>query len=183
MSAKSAAFGLTVRQLDTLIVEDSGNMRLLLRTLLNSFEVAAVDSARDGEDALKKLRVNKSTNLIISDWEMPSMNGREFLYNLRHIDNEPMCFLPVIVLTGHASRSLVAEAFEAGATHLLVKPVTPASLLQRIEWVLEDDRLFDRVGDIYRQPMHFQEKPKRSPRGAPAANLAPTQPDNSWAVD
>lgn len=183
MSAKSTAFGLTLKELDILVVEDSGNMRLLLRTLLNSFEVAAVDSARDGEDGLRKLRTNKSTNLIISDWEMPSMNGRDFLYNLRHIDNEPMCFLPVIVLTGHASRSLIAEAFEAGATHLLVKPVTPASLLQRIEWVLEDDRPFELAGDIYRQTMRFQENPKRALRPAAAANLAVAQPDNSWTID
>jgi len=183
LSAKSTAFGLTIKDLDILVVEDSGNMRLLLRTLLNSFEVAAVDSARDGEDGLKKLRVNKKTNLVITDWEMPAMNGREFLYNLRHIDNEPMCFLPVIVLTGHASRSLIAEAFEAGATHLLVKPVTPASLLQRIEWVLEDDRPFELAGDIYRQSMRFQEKPKRTSRLASGSGLALAQPGNSWTIE
>lgn len=183
MSARSTAFGLTIKELDVMIVEDSGNMRLLLRTLLNSFEVAAVDSARDGEDALKKLRTNKTTNLVITDWEMPAMNGRDFLYNLRHIDNKPMCYLPVIVLTGHASRSLIAEAFEAGATHLLVKPVTPASLLHRIEWVLEDARPFELAGDIFRQTMSFQEKPKRIMRSASGPGIALAQPGATWTIE
>jgi hypothetical protein len=39
-----------------------------------------------------------------------------------------------------------------------VKPVTPASLLHRIEWVLHDDRPFERVGEIYRQPMLLKER-------------------------
>lgn len=86
------------------------------------------------------------------------MNGRDFITSVRAVGNEPVCFTPIIVLTGHASHSLIKEAFEIGATHLLVKPVTPASLLHRIEWVLNDAREFSVAGDIYRQPMIFKER-------------------------
>lgn len=172
-----------MKELDILIVEDNANMRLLLRTLLNSFQVNSVDQARDGVDGLQKLKTNSNTNLVISDWEMPSMNGREFLYNLRHIENEPMCFTPVIVLTGHASRGLISEAFEAGATHLLVKPVTPASLMNRIEWVLEDSRQFELAGDFYRQPMIIQENKAIPPSRRPASPVAQAQPVTNWSVE
>ena len=156
MGELSKAFGKELESLRILIVEDNGSMRLLLRTMLTTFGLTNIRQARDGTDGLTEMQVY-DIDLVISDWEMQPMNGREFISRIRSVVNDPLCFMPVIVLTGHASRSLLTEAFEIGATHLLVKPVTPASLLHRIEWVLHDDREFERAGDIYRQPMLIHE--------------------------
>ncbi|MBA4209751.1 MAG: hypothetical protein C0454_09505 [Parvibaculum sp.] len=153
----STAFGKELKSLKILMVEDNGGMRLLLRTMLNTFGIANVRQARDGTDGLMELQLH-DIDLVISDWEMQPMNGRDFITSVRLIGNEPVCFTPIIVLTGHASHSLIKEAFEIGATHLLVKPVTPASLLHRIEWVLQDDRQFEKAGNIYRQPMLLKER-------------------------
>jgi two-component system chemotaxis response regulator CheY len=160
----SRAFGKELKDLNILMVEDNGGMRLLLRTMLNTFGVSKIRQARDGTDGLIEMQISR-IDLVISDWEMKPMNGRDFITTIRSVGNEPYCFTPVIVLTGHASRTLISEAFEIGATHLLVKPVTPASLLHRIEWVLADDREFERCGDIYRQPMALQESGKMSAAG------------------
>ncbi|MBO6635298.1 response regulator [Parvibaculum sp.] len=157
MGERSTAFGKELKSLKILTVEDNGSMRLLLRTMLNTFGISTIRQARDGTDGLTELQLY-DIDLVISDWEMQPMNGRDFITSVRAIGNEPICFTPIIVLTGHASRSLITEAFEIGATHLLVKPVTPASLLHRIEWVLNDAREFEAAGGIYRQPMIIQER-------------------------
>ncbi|MBX3504971.1 MAG: response regulator [Parvibaculum sp.] len=157
MGELSTAYGKDLKSLKILMVEDNGGMRLLLRTMLNTFGISTVRQARDGTDGLMELQLH-DVDLVISDWEMQPMNGRDFITSVRSIGNEPVCFTPIIVLTGHASHSLIKEAFEIGATHLLVKPVTPASLLHRIEWVLNDNREFERAGDIYRQPMLLKER-------------------------
>lgn len=154
---RSTAFGKELKSLKVLMVEDNGSMRLLLRTMLNTFGITTVRQARDGTDGLMELQLH-DIDLVISDWEMQPMNGRDFITSVRAVGNEPVCFTPIIVLTGHASHSLIKEAFEIGATHLLVKPVTPASLLNRIEWVLNDAREFTVAGDIYRQPMILKER-------------------------
>jgi len=176
----STAYGREIKDLDVLIVEDNATMRLLLRTLLHNFKVRDVRQARDGEDALRQI-ARQTPDLVISDWEMQPMNGQQFLLNLRRVDNTPLCFIPVIILTAHASRTLIQEAFDVGATHLLVKPVTPANLLNRIEWVLDDNRQFESVGDIYRQP-----SPLLGPASArPAAPAQTPEPEagKTWNID
>jgi CheY-like chemotaxis protein len=165
---------MSLKDLDILIVDDNANMRLLLRTILRSFGLPDVRQARDGTSGLAEID-RRRPSLIISDWEMAPMNGREFLRAVRRVGREPSCFVPIIVLTAHASRQIIEEAFDAGATQLLVKPVTPANLLQRIGWVLEDNRPFVRVGDIYRQEMRLTKRDAVPVKKAPAADV--------WALD
>jgi len=169
----SKAFGKELKDLRILMVDDNGSMRLLLRTMLSTFGVTYMRQAHDGTEGLAELDIY-DIDLVISDWEMQPMNGREFIRRVRAVGNEPVCFTPIIVLTGHASRSLITEAFEIGATHLLVKPVTPSSLLHRIGWVLNDDREFEVSGDIYRQPMIIHDS---------AARRGKTEKIRTWAID
>ena len=167
-----------MRDLNVLIVEDNSGMRLLLRTLLNAFGVKSIAQASDGSEALMMIP-DGGYDLIITDWEMAPMKGGDFLRELRHLDNRPFCFIPVIVLTGHASRKLVQEAFDNGASHLLVKPVTAASLLHRIEWVLADERPYSVAGSIYRQPMPMPVA--NAPADAHTPDVEPLR--ESWTLD
>ncbi|MGB5950395.1 MAG: response regulator [Parvibaculum sp.] len=172
----STAFGLEIRDLDILIVDDNAGMRQLLRTILRSFRPLNIRHARDGTAGLAEIE-RLMPSLIISDWEMEPMNGRDFMRAVRRIGHEPFCFIPIVVLTAHASRQIIEEAFDAGATQLLVKPVTPANLLQRIVWVLEDDRNFVRVGDIYRQEMRI------APQGQANRSRMRRRSSDVWSVD
>lgn len=173
----SNALGMALKDLDILVVDDNANMRLLVRTILRSFGLTDVRQARDGTTALAELD-RRVPSLIISDWEMAPMNGHDFIHAVRRVGREPLCFVPIIVLTAHASRPLIEQAFACGATQLLVKPVTPANLLQRINWVLEDDRPFSQVGNIYRQEMGL---PKAASK-APGASVKP-QASKTWSLD
>ena len=172
----SVALGMSLEDLDVLIVDDSAKMRYLVRVILQNFGVANIRQARDGSTALAELD-HKLPTVIISDWEMAPMNGLEFIRAVRNANRDPLCFVPIIVLTGYASRPLIQQAFAAGATQLLVKPVTPANVLQRLNWVLEDDRPFKRDGNIYRQ-----EIPSDLLHAEPAA-ARDTSSDDVWALD
>ena len=173
----SLALGMSLRDLDVLIVDDSAKMRYLVRVILQSFGLTRFRQASDGTTALAEIE-RTLPSLIISDWEMGPMNGFEFIQTVRSVSREPLCFVPIIVLTGHASKPLIQQAFAAGATQLLVKPVTPANLLQRLNWVLADARPFMRVGDIYRQQMTIDQPPP-----AAAGAVLDTQSDDVWSLD
>lgn len=173
----SNALGMALKDLDVLIVDDNANMRLLVRTILRSFGLPDVRQARDGTAALAELE-RRAPSLIITDWEMAPMNGHDFIHAVRRVGREPLCFVPIIVLTAHASRALIEQAFTYGATQLLVKPVTPANLLQRINWVLEDERPFVQAGDIYRQEMGV---PKAASKGM-GESVKP-QERKTWSLD
>ena len=172
----SPTLGMSLSDLDVLVVDDNAKMRHLIRIILQSFGVANIRQARDGPAALAEIN-SKCPSIIISDWEMEPMNGLEFLQSVRSVFRDPLCLVPIIVLTGHASKPLIKKAFDAGATQLLVKPVTPANVLQRVNWVLEDDRPFMRVGNIYRQDMSI-ERSQGTSDAPPAA-----QSDEIWALD
>ena len=172
----SPTLGMSLSDLDVLVVDDSAKMRHLVRVILQSFGVATIRQARDGTAALAEINA-RCPSVIISDWEMAPMNGLEFIHQVRSVFREPLCLVPIIVLTGHASKPLIQKAFDAGATQLLVKPVTPANVLQRLNWVLDDDRPFKRVGNIYRQDMPI-DRPQNGPAIVPEA-----QSDEIWALD
>ena len=172
----SPTLGMSLSDLDVLVVDDNAKMRHLIRVILQSFGVANIRQARDGTAALAEIDA-RCPSVIMSDWEMEPMNGLEFIHEVRSVFREPLCFVPIIVLTGHASKPLIEKAFDAGATQLLVKPVTPANVLQRLNWVLEDDRPFRRVGNIYRQDMPIE----RSHSGSAVPPAA--QSDEIWALD
>lgn len=134
--------------LDVMVVDDSESMRQLYRTCLTAFGVAAVRTHDSARDALAAAR-RTPPDLAIVDWRMGPPTGFDFLRRLRCTDMAPACLTTVIMVSGHASREFVEKAMLAGSQHFLAKPVSPRVLLERIEWVTEDERQLVRDGDRY----------------------------------
>ena len=116
-----------------MIVDDSSTMLLSLR---NSLEIAnfTVLSARDGLIALDQLNAGPKPDLIITDINMPNMNGIEFIGKARALPG--FRFVPILVLTTESQQSSRNEAKKLGATGWLVKPVGGAELIKVIKQVL-----------------------------------------------
>jgi hypothetical protein len=68
---------------------------------------------------------------------------------MRHSSMAPLCFVPVVIVSGQATRSSVESAFRAGAHAVLVKPLAPAALRQRIDWLVGDARTFTTEGETW----------------------------------
>jgi two-component system chemotaxis response regulator CheY len=112
-----------------LIVDDSAIMRRVIEQILDGLGHQSVQAA-DGEEALARLAEHPDVRLILLDWNMPRMNGLEFLEARRR---EPrLRDVPVIMLTTEAERRKMIQAIEAGARHYLTKPFAAETLAARI---------------------------------------------------
>ncbi|MCA8959799.1 MAG: response regulator [Planctomycetes bacterium] len=114
-----------------LIVDDSKVMRAMIKRALDSssLEVETIE-AGDGAEALTK--VAEGPNLILCDWNMPNMNGVEFVRALRELPNDT----PVLMVTTETHFSKKQEATNAGANGFLAKPFTPEQLAEQIQAVV-----------------------------------------------
>jgi len=118
--------------INAIIVDDQLTMRALIRSTLQQMGVTNVRDAGDGEEALARL-AERPANLIISDYNMPKMDGLGLLRAVRANPNTQKAAF--IMLTGRADKELVQRAAQFGANNYLVKPFTLMSLKEKIEQV------------------------------------------------
>ena len=81
-------------------------------------------------------------NLFVIDSALADAEGYDFIHWLRRSDTAPNCFAPVILMTGHTKPSQVFRGRDAGASFVVRKPVAPMVMMQRILWLLNDQRKF-----------------------------------------
>lgn len=112
-----------------LIVDDSNSMRQMIRFTLSEegAEVYEAENGRAGMDLLQEAR----PELIITDINMPEMDGIEFIRQVRA--DSSYKFVPIIVLTTESEEQKQEEGKRAGATAWLVKPFTPEVLLETVK--------------------------------------------------
>lgn len=109
-------------------------MRNIVRRLLGAMGFTNVTSARNGEEAWRLIQTH-AFDLVLCDWNMPRMSGRELLEQVR---NDPAyALLPFIMLTGENTQSYVQSAIDGGVTDFILKPFTAALLEQRIHLALD----------------------------------------------
>lgn len=119
--------------LKILAVDDSPTMRRIIVNTLKRAGYTDVVEASDGKDALAKLKVDK-INLIITDWNMPEMDGLTLVSTLRAMDEYKD--LPVLMVTTRSVKEDIVQALKAGVNNYIVKPFTPDTLKEKIENVL-----------------------------------------------
>ena len=115
-----------------LIVDDQQTMRSLIRTSLHAIGITNTREAPDGEEALKAM-IASPTNLVITDFNMPKLDGLGLLRAVRA--HGPLSKTAVIMLTGRADKELVQRAVQFGVNNYLVKPFTTQTLKEKIEAV------------------------------------------------
>jgi len=118
--------------LRVLVVDDQQTIRSLVRIGLKEIGINDVEDAVDGEDGLHALLTHRS-NLVISDYNMPKLDGLNFLRAVRA--TPVLKNTGFIMLTGRADSDLVQRAQQFGVNNYLVKPFTVATLRQKIEAV------------------------------------------------
>jgi len=128
-------------RLRLLVVEDNAHMRRILRTILHGFGAREVFEAEDGAGGLEAF-VHHGPDIIITDWEMPILDGLEMTNMIRQHDSKPNPFVPIIMLTGHTARKNIVIARDAGTTEFLAKPFSAKSLYGRILNIVANPRPF-----------------------------------------
>jgi two-component system chemotaxis response regulator CheY len=116
-----------------LVVDDQQTIRSLVRTGLQQLGFSNMAEAADGEDGLRAMLSPLPPKLVISDFNMPKLDGLGLLRAIRA--HEPIKGTAFIMLTGRADTDLVRRAAQFGANNYLVKPFTVATLKEKIEAV------------------------------------------------
>ena len=115
-----------------LVVDDSKAMRSIVGRIVKQlgFELR---EAVHGKDALEQLRAAGTMDLVLVDWNMPEMNGYEFV---RAVRSEPAFDeLRIMMITTEAALPQMAQALEAGANEYLIKPFTAEALRGKLEMI------------------------------------------------
>lgn len=118
------------KALSFLVVDDFEAMRRVTVNQLRQLGAEKIIAARDGKEALRFLR-NQRIDMVLSDWNMPVMNGLELLKVMR---SDPNFYgIPFIMITAEAERHHIEEAIASGVTSMILKPYSPSQLMVRVE--------------------------------------------------
>jgi len=117
-----------------LVVDDFSTMRRIVRNLLKELGFSNVDEAEDGAIALQKLQ-NGSFEFVVTDWNMPNMDGLQLLQTIRRSPN--LKHPPVLMITAEAKKENIVAAAQAGASGYIVKPFTSATLSEKLQKIFE----------------------------------------------
>jgi len=126
-----------VKKLHVLIVDDSSVMRKIVERSLRQagLELEEVKEASNGAEALTEVQ-KENFDLILSDINMPAMDGLEFLRSLASIPNAKS--VPVVMITTEGSEARVVEALSVGARGYIRKPFTAEQVKERVTPLLGD---------------------------------------------
>lgn len=117
-----------------LVVDDSSTMRRIIKNTLNHLGYKDILEAEDGVFAWDALSTNEDVEVLITDWNMPNMNGLELVKKVRAV--EKYTDMPIIMVTTEGGKTEVITALKAGVNNYIVKPFTPQVLKEKLEAVL-----------------------------------------------
>ncbi len=115
-----------------LIVDDFSTMRRIEKNILKHLGFNEIDEAGDGAEALQKLK-SKKYDFIISDWNMPNMEGIDLLRAVRA--DPDLKELPFLMVTAEAEKASVLTAIKEGVSNYIVKPFTEEVIKAKIEQI------------------------------------------------
>ncbi len=117
-----------------LVVDDFSTMRRIVKNLLRQLGYEQIDEAEDGEQAFSKLQ-GGDYGFVISDWNMPNMDGLELLKKVR--SDPGLKELPILMVTAEAEKDKVITAIQAGVNNYVVKPFTGEILKEKMDKIFE----------------------------------------------
>jgi len=121
-------------QLKFLVVDDFSTMRRIVRGLLKEMGCNDVTEAEDGAAALQLLKTQRF-DFVVSDINMPNMNGFELLKSIKAEDS--LRHLPVLMVTAEARKEDIVLAAQSGAAGYIVKPFSKATLEEKVQRIMQ----------------------------------------------
>jgi two-component system chemotaxis response regulator CheY len=114
-----------------LVVDDSSTMRRIIKNTLARIGYEDVEEAENGVDALSKL---EGIGLVLTDWNMPVMDGLTLVNSIRGNDKHKT--VPIIMVTTEAAKEEIVVAIKAGVNDYIIKPFNQTTLQEKLDKVL-----------------------------------------------
>lgn len=115
-----------------LVVDDFSTMRRIIKNLLRDLGFNNTSEADDGLTALPMLKAG-NFDLLVTDWNMPGMQGIDLLKAVRAEEDEKLKNIPVLMVTAEQKKEQIVEAAQAGVNGYVVKPFTALILKEKLE--------------------------------------------------
>jgi two-component system chemotaxis response regulator CheY len=113
-----------------LVIDDSRTVRIIIGKILREIGMEVLE-ARNGLEALEQLKQNPDVELLLVDWNMPEMNGLDFI---RVVRSQPAYNgVRILMVTSEAQGAQVAQALDAGANEYLMKPFSKDVLMVKLD--------------------------------------------------
>ncbi len=117
-----------------LVVDDSSTMRRIIKNTLARLGYKDILEGADGVEGWNVIDANPNVDMLITDWNMPEMNGLELVKKVRA--DERFKDLPIIMVTTEGGKAEVITALKAGVNNYIVKPFTPQVLKEKLGAVM-----------------------------------------------
>ena len=120
-----------------LVVDDSSTMRRIVTNILSRVGYKDVIDAEDGLVAWEKLQENPDIHAILTDWNMPNLDGLGFVKKVRA--DKRFNDTPIVMITTEGGKTEVITALKAGVNNYIVKPFTPQVLKEKLSTIFGED--------------------------------------------
>ncbi|MET0443648.1 MAG: response regulator [Pseudorhodoplanes sp.] len=137
-----------VQSTRVLVVDDDYYMRKVIKSLLQVSGIKTFYEAANGLEGIDAI-ITLTPDVVLLDWDMPDINGSEFMRIVRSPLTFPLPAVPVVMLTSGVERETVVEAVRLGVNEFLCKPVSAKALYERILAIRAKPRAMVRIGDYY----------------------------------
>ena len=117
-----------------LVVDDSSTMRRIIKNTLARLGYKDILEGADGVEGWEQMNSNPDIDMLITDWNMPEMNGLELVKKVRADDR--FVDTPIIMVTTEGGKAEVITALKAGVNNYIVKPFTPQVLKEKLGAVM-----------------------------------------------
>ena len=117
-----------------LIVDDSPTMRRIVFNTLKRLGYNDIEEAENGAEALERLKSVEGVNFVVTDWNMPVMDGLALVQEIRGTPEYEK--IPILMVTTRSVKDDIIEAMKAGVNNYVVKPFTPEVLKGKIDLIL-----------------------------------------------
>jgi len=120
--------------LKLLVVDDSSTMRRIIKNTLARLGYKDILEGADGVEGWSQMDTNPDIDMLITDWNMPEMNGLELVKKVRA--DARFKDTPIIMVTTEGGKAEVITALKAGVNNYIVKPFTPQVLKEKLGAVM-----------------------------------------------
>ena len=137
----SPASRIDLEKANVLLVDPTLQGMEILSQIFAGFGARTPSRATTGAEAMR-IAEGAPLDLIVCEPAMPETDGYDFVRQLRRSRLEPNAFTPVILISAHTPRSQVVVARDCGANFMVLKPLSPRVMLDRILWIARENRPF-----------------------------------------
>lgn len=135
---------INIAGLSFLLADPNPNSSAILHSILRGFGATRLVDVRNTRNAIEVL-IDQKVDMMLCEPSLPSEGGLALIRSIRQNPDNPCSTMPILVVTGDTRTSMIKAARDCGANMVIAKPMSPATLYDRLTWVAFNPRKYAQV--------------------------------------